>query len=201
MTINGNTPSMDENCKAAPNPFDPEALRLDQSFVQASGVKKLITTVPVRKSNRQDFFRVNADPKYRLSPAGIIELKEDRETYLVDPRMAAGLQGEFAPATLFTGITRQGVLFVWPVKLPGPDGKNNAWHQSAAEAADRAMARWIRMGSNMNLGAYEIFEATGNWAEPEWPDLSFQEILKIAFRGRIVDTPDHPLVRRLKGME
>jgi hypothetical protein len=56
------------------------------------------------------------------------------------------------------------------------------------------------MTSNMNLGAYEISEATGNWPEPEWPDLPFQEILRIAFRGRIVDTTDHALVRRLKGM-
>ena len=31
-----------------PNPFDPAALRLDQSFADTVGVKKLLTTVPVR---------------------------------------------------------------------------------------------------------------------------------------------------------
>lgn len=41
-----------------PDPFDPENLRLDQSFVETSGVKKLLTTVPVRKPNNQDFVRV-----------------------------------------------------------------------------------------------------------------------------------------------
>jgi len=69
----------------APNPFDPAALRLDQSFAEAVGVKKLLTTVPVRKPNRQDFVRVHRDPAYRLTPAAIIELKEDREVYLVTP--------------------------------------------------------------------------------------------------------------------
>jgi hypothetical protein len=51
----------------------------------------------------------------------------------------------------------------------------------------------------MSLGAYEIFEASGDLPEPVWPDYSFEEILKIAFRERIVDGPDHPLVQRLLG--
>jgi hypothetical protein len=44
-------------------------------------VQKLLKTVPVRKPNKQDFVRINPDPAYRLSPAAIIELKEDREVY------------------------------------------------------------------------------------------------------------------------
>jgi hypothetical protein len=198
MSINGNPPDQDIN---AADPFNPASLRLDQSFAEKAGVKKLLTTVPVRGPNRQDFVRVHPDPSYRLSPAGIIELKEDRETYLVAPNMAKDLQGEFVPATLFTAITRQGVLFIWPVKLPGPDGKHNPWHRSAAEAANLAESCWIRMTSNMHLGAYEISKPRGNFSDPEWPDLPFQEVLRIAFRGRIVDTPDHALIRRLKGMD
>jgi predicted DNA-binding transcriptional regulator AlpA len=48
--------------QTGPNPFDPAALRLDQSYADTVGVKKLLTTVPVRKPNRQDFVRVHADP-------------------------------------------------------------------------------------------------------------------------------------------
>jgi hypothetical protein len=106
---------------STPNPFDPASLRLDQNFAETVGVKKLLTTVPVRKANRQDFVRVHPDPAYRLTPAAIIELKEDREVYLVTPQMAMELPGEFKPAALFTSTNRQGVVFLWPVKLPGPD--------------------------------------------------------------------------------
>jgi hypothetical protein len=184
---------------AAPNPFDPKSLRLDQNFAQTAGVKKLLTTVPVRKPNRQDFVRVHTDDAYRLAPAAIIELKEDREVYLLRPDMAIELPGEFATATLFTAINRQGVLFLWPVKLPGPDGKHNEWHRSAAEAAELAIDKWVRVTANMSLGAYDVFEATGELPEPTWPDLPFSEILKIAFRDHIVDSADHPLVKRLRG--
>ena len=116
------------------NPFNPAALRLSQSFADTVGVKKLLTTVPVRKPGRQDFVRVHPDPAYRLTPAAVIELKEDRETYLVRPDIAQQLPGEFNVVTLHTTINRQGVLHLWPVKHPGPDGKHNEWHRSAAEA-------------------------------------------------------------------
>ena len=198
MSINGNTPP-EGGQTAAIDPFDPASLRLAQSFAEKAGIRKLINTIPVRRPNRQNFVTVRHEPDYRLTPAGIFEVKEDREVYLVVPQMADQLVGEFAPATLFTAITRQDVLHIWPVKLPGSDGKHNPWHASAAQAAERAMSYWIRVAANMNLGAYEIFEASGNLSEPSWPDLSFEEVLRIAFRNRIVDSPDNPIVRRLKG--
>src|SRR6516162_4967606 len=99
---------MTDNSNDAPNPFNPTSLRLDQSFADTVGVKKLLTTVPVRKPNRQDFVRVHPDPNYRLTPIAIIELKEDREVYLIRPEMAQALPGEFSLVTLFTTINRQG---------------------------------------------------------------------------------------------
>src|SRR5690349_6819105 len=152
---------MTEQTAAAPNPFDPAALRLGQGYADMVGVKRLLTTVPVRKPNRQDFVRVHRSPDYRLTPAAIIELTEDREVYLVTPSMAAELPGEFTTATLFTTINRQGVVHPWPVKLPGPDGRHNEWHRSAAEAAEIAIDRWVRVTANMSLGAYEIAEVIG----------------------------------------
>jgi hypothetical protein len=54
---------------------DLTALKLDQSFADTVGVKKILTTVPVNKPNRQDFVRVHPALEYRLSPTAIIELK------------------------------------------------------------------------------------------------------------------------------
>ena len=186
--------------ETTPDPFNPAALRLDQSYADTVGVKKLLTTVAVRKPTRQEFVRVHPDAEYRLTPAATIEVKDDREVYLVTPAMAQALPGEVAVVTLLTAINRQGVLYLWPVKLPNPDGRQNEWHRSAAEAAERAMKKWVRVTANMSLGAYEIFEATGDLPEPEWPEFSFQELLKIGFRDRVVDRDDHPLVLRLKGI-
>lgn len=181
------------------NPFDPAALRLNSSYAETIGVKKLLTTVPVRKPTKQEFVRVHSDPLYRVSPIAIIELKEDSETYLVPPAMACELSDEVTPVSLFTAINRQNVLFLWPVKLPSADGRANSWHESQAAAAERAMTRWTKVRAKMSLGAYEIFEAVNDLPDPEWPDVPFDEILRIAFRDHIVESSDHPVVKRLRG--
>jgi hypothetical protein len=183
---------------APADPFDLANLRLDQSFVESAGVKKLLTTIPVRKPNPQDFVRVHPAPEYREAFA-IIDLTEDRETYLVPRGIARELPGECRMATLYTAVNRQGVLQLWPVYLPAPDGRTNEWHRSAAEAAELAMHRWIRIKANMGLGAYEIFEADGAIPDPEWPEISFQEMLRIAFKVKLVDRIDHPVIKRLRG--
>ena len=101
--------------------------------------------------------------------------------------------------TLFTTITRQGVIHLWPVRLPTPDGRRNIWHHSAMEAAQLAMTRWVRVKANMALGAYEISEAASTIPDPTWPPVTFQELLRIAFRHQYVDSINHPVVDRLRG--
>jgi hypothetical protein len=183
----------------APDPFDPAALRLDQSFSEGPAVKKLLTTIPVRKPGAQDFVRVHESEEYRLDTA-VIALKDDRETYLVSPPLVRELVDECIPVTLFTTISRQGVLTLWPVRLPGADGKDMEWWRSAREAAELAMRSWVRLKANTALGAYEIFTAAGSIPEPEWPKLSFREILKIAFREFMIDSPEHAVIRKLRGL-
>ena len=65
-------------------PLDLDRLRLSQDFADKVGVKKAIITVPVRKPERQWFVRVHPDQAWRLKTL-VLELKDDRETYLVDP--------------------------------------------------------------------------------------------------------------------
>jgi hypothetical protein len=154
----------------------------------------------VRKPNNQDFVRTHPNPDFRLSPAALIELKDDREVYFVPPSMVNELPGEFFVAALYLTTNRQGVLSIWPVRLPRPDGKHLEWHRSAAEAAELAQSKWVKIRANMSLGAYEIYEAPNeNIPAPVWPELPFDEILRIAFRNHFIDSSDHPVVKRLRG--
>src|SRR5215470_9799322 len=75
------------------DPFDPASLRLSQDFSAQLGVKKVLTTVPVRKPDKAWFVRVHPSEDYRLQTA-VVELKEERETYLVAPALWTELAGE-----------------------------------------------------------------------------------------------------------
>jgi hypothetical protein len=180
------------------DPFDLAKLRVNPENLEGTNVKKLVTTVPVKKPGNQDFIRVRSEPAFRETMA-FLELKDDREIYVVDLAAVPELQGEIYIATLLTAITRTGVLFMWAVRVPAADGRVNNWHQSAATAAQHAMTRWVRIKANMSLGAYEIFEAESSIPDPIWPEMTFGEIYRIAFRERLVNRPDHPVIKRLHG--
>ena len=187
-----------EQQASTPDPFDPTNLRLSQSFVETAGVKKLLTTIPVRRPSPQEFVRVHPSPEYREN-FPIIELKDEREEYIVTASLVPELIGEFVIKTLYLAINRQGTLSFWPVRLPGPDGKDMNWWKSAREAAVLAMKDWVRIKANMNLGAYDIFQPDGVIPDPEWPQRGFWELIKIAFRDHLIDRIDHPVIKRLRG--
>jgi hypothetical protein len=178
--------------------FDLDALRLSQDFGAELGGKKLLTVVPVRRPHKQEFFRVHPAEEWRF-PTAVLTDEETRETFLVAPSLREVLASDIKPVTLFTCLSRQNVLFLWPAKMPTGDRRAGAWHASAFEAAQIAMRQWIRLRSNQALGAYEIFKAAGYAAEPEWPDITFNELVKLAFKGRYIASADHPVLRQLRG--
>src|SRR5262249_25191441 len=108
-----------EQQASPPNPFAPDNLRLTHSFVETAGVKKLLTTVPVRKPSPQDFVRVHPDRGYREN-FPIIELKDEREEYIVVADLVPLLIGEFVTKTLFPTITPQPPLFFYTLPPPSP---------------------------------------------------------------------------------
>jgi hypothetical protein len=194
MTTNPKDPDQFDRAQI-PDPFDPANLRLDQSFTETVPVKKLLTTIPVRRPSKQSFFRVHPDPAYRgVFP--VIDLKDDQEEYLVAKPLVQELATEIVVKQLCLAITRQGTVFFLPLRLPGPDGKDMKWWSSLREHAKYAETRWIRIWANRDLGAYEAILGDENLSAPEWPDLDFWALIKIAFRDFLVTDLNHPVVRR-----
>jgi hypothetical protein len=121
------------------------------------------------------------------------------DLFVVMSHIVPVLPDEVTPM-MFTGtITRQDTFILWPVRLPGPDGRQDEWSRTALEAAGIARDRWIRMAAKQALGAYEVFEPVGNFPDPKWPDLEWTAILQIAFKDHVIEDVDHPALRRLRG--
>ena len=171
-------------------------LRISPDFGNKIGTRKLITTIPIRKPRRTEWIRTHSDSAWRI-PVWV--LMEEQELFVVASDIADSIPGEVAAMELVPTINRQGVLFLWPLRLPSPDGRVNDWNESAREAAERAIPTWVRVASNMALKAYEIYEVLADIPEPPWPDLSFDAMVKIAVRGRVIDSLEHPIVRKLRG--
>lgn len=183
-----------------PNPFSPATLRLEADYSEGLGVRKVISTIPNRKPNKSEWFQVRPGDAWRLQTA-VLELERgvERSTYLVARPLWADLSGEITPALLLTCLNRANDLFLWRIKLPGPDGRSNTWTDSALQIAKAAETTWCRMVSDTTNGIYTHYVPAATLPEPKWPELTFDQILQIAFRDRLIDSLDHPVIRELRG--
>jgi len=173
------------------------SLRINQNFTSdVIGVKKPLLTVPIRKPGKSDFIRVH--PEHHIDCL-MVELKAEREHYYVRQEVAMVI-AEFAePVRLRLCVTRQGVVFLWPIKLPRDDRRADAWRLSAAEAACLGESRWMRLSADMGLGAYQPHVAVADLGDPKWPEESWSAILKVALRDRMIESGDHAVIRELLG--
>jgi hypothetical protein len=182
-----------------PDPFDLSKLALNPSYLESAKVKR-VRPVVTGKPNPQEFIRVHPDPSYRMA-FGMLDLKEDREDYLVDPELVPQLPGEVVVKVIYTTINRAGIVRLWPIRIPGPDEKDMLWWRSAHDAANKAMTHWVRVKANMMLGANEYFIAESEIPDPDWREVApFQVLLADAYRARIIRDLDHPVLKKLRGL-
>jgi hypothetical protein len=184
----------------APDPFDPAQFAANSTVLGGVGVTKELVTCPVRKPSKQEFVRVHPSADFQLR-VHILELKDERETYLVMPAVAVALPGETRMVNLRLTVSRQGAVFLWPVPEPSLDGRETGWGTSARAAAISAETKWVRIVANMPQGAYDVYAAPGALGTPVWPDKLMRDILAVAFgESFIIRDAGHPVVKRLLGL-
>src|SRR5262245_9452631 len=125
MMSNPSKPTLVEDGAAAapetpkvevPDPFDLNRLRVPADYEADAAVKKLITTVPVRRPHRQEWIWVHPGEDYR----GVfmtIELKDEREMYVALPHIAQELPSEIQRRMIYTAQNASRVTFLWPVRM------------------------------------------------------------------------------------
>jgi hypothetical protein len=175
-----------------------EALRLKPEESDQIGTAEILVDVPVRKPNINEFVRVHPDPAMSLASSIYIDI--ERDPWFVAPAMRNILVAGIKPVLLLTTINQRGRVILWPIALGDGTGRKNAWHDTAHQAAETAKHKWIKLMSDMAAGSYRVFEAMGALPDPKFPNKSLDELLRIAFRGRIVDSAEHAIVKQSLGL-
>lgn len=182
-----------------PNGFNIADIRMSQDFDNNATVKKVLTHIRVDKPAKHVFFMVRKESFWSVD-VWILEFKEDRETYLVHPNTLQSVGDLAVPTTLYTAITRNGDIFFLPVRISRSDSRSDSWNDSRRAAAELAKNKWLRMTANTNTSCYDVYEATGNIPDPEWPtDFTLEDLLNIAFKDRMIEGHEHPVLKKLRG--
>jgi hypothetical protein len=97
-----------------------------------------------------------------------------------------------------TSTWPSGNILIWPVPVLGD--RDFKVFKSARAAFELARDHWVQMVWNEALFDYQIETAEGIDHEPVWPTETFETLLKRAFDGKVIDSQEHPYVRRLRGL-
>lgn len=184
------------------DPFSPENLKLSQDFSGMTETRRLLTVVRVGKPRKETYVRTSPIVEHWIGGC-VLELKDEGdETYWVVPALHAALSGEpcLKPVRLILSVDRPGNPFFWKIAMPDATGRSQPWIDSMMDAAIIAKKQWVRVAWSGSTRAYEVTVASIQ-AEPKWPTESVHELLNIAFRGRVVTSLDHPILRTLRGLE
>jgi hypothetical protein len=180
---------------------DLEQFKVDMKEAGLEGAEAMLASVSVRKPPAEEYVRVHPDKDKTITVA----LHENRdnftsEYYVVMPKMLAtmmDLRGVFY-AQLCVTVTRAGLTMLWPLKLP-TGGAGNPWYESALKGAELAKDNWIRIFADPSQKQYRIMKALAPFDPPAFPEKPLNELLELAFRGKVIDAPDHPICRKLRG--
>jgi hypothetical protein len=175
------------------------ALRLD--LPGSSNVPAGIVSLSVGKIPRREFFRTHPEHRVTLQlidhAAGL-----DVEYHAVAPEMMPELISigiDPVPHAVYQILTADGASRLVPVRQADIDGSQNEWNRTKEVALVRAMTAWVRVVTDKANSRYRVFTAPdGRFPEPLWPDLTLAKIIRLAFkdRGRLIDTPEHPLFKK-----
>ncbi|GIQ75948.1 hypothetical protein [Bradyrhizobium sp. RD5-C2] len=180
---------------------DLDQFKVDMKEAGLDGAEEQLAVVSVRKPPAEEFVRVSPDRAMTITVA-LHDCRDNftSEYYIVAPRMLGEMMDLRAAfyAQLCVTVTRSGLVILWPVKLP-TGGASNPWYDSALRGAEMAKADWIRIYADPGQKQYRIRKALGDFDPPAFPDKPLNELLEIAFRGRIIDSSDHPICKKLRG--
>ena len=190
------------------NPYREEELAQD-AFSDLKALDEMTRTDAVPTWPQLVSVRVGRPPKdtfLRCHPSLVITLylykeEETGESYMLPPNLAEVAQQDqvFKKRDLRLAVTIQGAVFLWETAMRGEETNANQWILSMWNAQGIAQDKWIRVVSNRQNASYDVKVSESDLGDPVYPEEQFDEILRVAFRNKVIETLDHPILKKLRG--
>jgi hypothetical protein len=163
--------------------------------------KAVLVNVTVDKPPSNSYFRCHRE--LVLDDATVLRDAEgtSRAYYYVVPSMREHpkLAPRLRKVTLvLTSTWPSGDVLIWPVPIL-TEREFKVWKSARADY-EHACDRWVQMVLAEDRNDYQLEIAEGIDHEPTWPEKTFNELLKLGFDGKVIDSEEHPYVRRLRGL-
>ncbi len=187
------------------DPFDLDNVRYTEAEYTHGDIdaERNITAIKVRKPvSNKEWFRIHPGQDYTLSAS--LYLRESPESttpeqWLVPkPLRSCFNEKALTPVVLRLVVTSVDTLFLWGVKQPRKGLRDN-YHRALEQIVASAETNWTMVEWNNVNRVYDFFSAPDDLGDPQFPDLTMQDLLRLGFNGRAIDHPEHPVVLEHQG--
>jgi hypothetical protein len=196
-------PSPDQDTKTVPLAPDPKRPKYGRRQAPAN-TETLPPKLSCGRASGRGFFGAHPDPDMRpivmlVKPDGNdLELEED-DWFLVDADVEDDLADVGRMYELVLCRTANGGYFLWRIKVEEPGGRTDGYTEGAREALEEhAGKHWIKLKGDRKSRTYEVIKGR-EVTTVRWPEFGIDELVRRAFRNRVVQGEDHGLIRRLRG--
>jgi hypothetical protein len=202
FTSNGAIPDPEQGAETTPPAPDPKRPKYGRRQAPAN-----TTTLPPKLScgtaSGRGFFVAHPDPDKRpvvmlVKPDG--KDTDEEDWFLVDADVEEDLADVGLMYELVLCRTSNGGYFLWRLKVEELGGRIDGYNETAREAfEENAGKRWIKLKGDRKSRAYEAIKGGPITTAIRWPEFEIDELVRRAFRNRVVHSEDHALIRRLRG--
>ena len=174
------------------------ALRRDLPGVKGSSTAGIVTIAVGKAPTKNEFFRTHPDFRPVVSLVDI-EVGMEKQYFAVTSDMIEPLKQigiTVSDHTLYLTVTSGGAVRLVPVRAADEDGNQDEYTRTKEIGLIRGMQEWVRLYTDRANKAYKVYPApAGRFGEPQFPDLTYAKIFRLAFRdkGRLIDSMEHPL--------
>ena len=175
------------------------SLRESTDYREKAAARRIQLVVPVKKPGPHDFHRVRPGAQHRIDQIRLF-VTEDKTFYAVDETVRDQLEEYLQPCMIVVVANRTNTVSLWPLRLPqDEDNRAASWYRSAIRAAERMETEWLKIVADMAAGGYTVTRPADQFPEPTWPEDSLQELVDRAFAHHLIDSLDHPEIKRIQG--
>ena len=156
------------------------------------GETQVVLQVKFGRPRAQEWVRCHPEPE-RMKYFNAVRDQKTSKLFIVNPRVLSLVGTQARLYRVRQAITTDNELYLWPAPVEGRL-ESDITHLNAQQAA---LSQWIRI--EWDGKAFVAVEPQGDMGEPEWPELTFQQVLEMGLAGHLINNADHVLIRRLQG--
>jgi hypothetical protein len=205
----GNAPMFAPESASPPQPaslsefeteLELEAFRVDQDFAQHIQTVKKPISIPVGRPHNQEWICFHPNKSWRIV-VNLLEDRINRRFYLVARHLFPEVMSDLRPKLLVAyAVRRDSSWGLWPIRVKGERGDLDSYSESLHGILGQYSGQWIRVLTDQPGGVYvPVVTENVEAPVPRWPDGGFQYLFQLAFKNRVINGLDHPILRGLRG--